>query len=1090
MSSTNEVLGTMAMYYPTPGTPSREDWENIESSAKLAGIALEQARDRAALQQSEDRYRTLYEDNPTMYFTVALDGTVRSVNQFGASQLGFVPSELMGTSIFSLCHQEDQATVQHQFESYLQAPCDLTSMELRKVRKDGATIWVRETIRLVQSAEQESVLLIVSEDITDQKHMKETLVSSEQAIRQLYDITSSPNLNFEERMRALLRLGCKRFNLPNGILTHSVGNDLVFQFTHTPNSFITEGATFPRDKTFCASTMMAAGPIGFEQASKSDWKNHPGYSTFGIECYLGTKVILGQDTYGTLCFADKQAYTGQFSEADKDFLQLMARWIGTELERIRAREALEKNYAFLHAVLEGTNDAFSVKNLQGSHLIINSAGARLLGKTSTEVIGLNDFDLLLPEDAMAQQQKDREILKSNQSETFEEELTVSGIPRTYLTTKSPFQDSTGNVIGIFSNSRDITDRKKAEQALQSIVEGTGSLTTADFFHTLTRALAQCLDVKYAFISEWTDGQQESVHTLSFWNDSQIADNFTYVLDGTPCQEVMEGQVCFYPSEVQDYFPKDQDLGNLGVESYLGIPLYNSTGITIGHLVAMDTKPLPTDTDSIPVLKFFSSRAAAELERKRAEDALKRSEERLRQVINLVPHFIFAKDKMGRFILANQAVADVYGTTVEKLIGKTDRTFARSPEEVEHFRHKDLEVFNTGKPQSFEERITDDQGQVRHFHTTKIPFVFADSILPAVLGIAIDITDRTQGEEALRLTQQVFDILPDHVSVVGPDYRYRRVNSVYERVHGMPAKQLIGKHISTLLGRKVFLQDIKPHFDRCLAGEIVSFDGWFHFNDGEKRFMAITYSPLWSKDKQNGVEAVVVNAREITERKKIEEALQESEGRLRDLLDERTRISQDLHDHVLQSIYAVGLIIASIRHPLETKNFPEVYGFLEQAIQQVNTSIVEIRGFIEGLPQADLDIGDFKTKLRQLVQSMTIPDGPTFTIRVGQKAVDLLSNHDTGHLLSIARESMSNCLRHAKATKGSITLTQKKGILQFEFQDNGVGFHHQEGTHSGHGLVNMNTRAKQLQGTLTIHSTPNKGTRVTIHKPINISIQRK
>lgn len=1089
-SSTNEVLGTIAMYYPTPRTPSREDWELIESSTKLAGIALEQDRDRAALKQSEARYRTLYDDNPSMYFTIALDGTVRSVNHFGASQLGFTTGELLGTSVFALCHPDDRSDLRCRVQSYLQAPTDLENLEFRQIRKDGSIISVQVSMRLVKSSEQESVLLLVSENVTTQKHIKETLVASEHAIRKLYDITSSPNLAFHERIRALLKLGCERFNLPIGMVTHCSDGNIIFQFVHAPIEMVSEGTKAPTHETFCGSTMEAGTPIEVERVSETEWRHHPGYSALGLECYLGTKIMVGPGTYGTLCFASKAPYAGIFSEADKDFLQLMSRWIGTELERIQASEDLEKHHAFLQAVLEGTNDAFSVKNLEGRYLMINSAGARLLGKTPSEVIGRNDLEVLSPEEAKAQHLKDLEILATKRNETFEVLNTQLNMPRTYLTTKSPFYDSTGKVIGIFGNARDITDRKKAEQALQSIVEGTGSVSTEDFFHTLTRALAQCLNVKYAFVTEWTDSKQERVKTLSFWNEDRIAENFVYELGETPCQRVMEGQVCFYSQGVQGHFPKDPDLRQLGVESYLGIPLYNTAGKTIGHLVAMDCQPLPTDADSVPALKIFAARAAAELERKRAEDALRRSENRLRQVIDLVPHFIFAKDATGRFILANKAVAEVYGTTAQNLIGKTDKDFSHSSQETDHFRKHDLEVLETGKAKSIEECITDAQGHIRYLYTIKIPFVFANSALPAILGVAIDITDRKQGEDALRLTQHVFDILPDHVAVVGPDYRYRRVNKVYEQVHGMPATEILGKHISDLLGKQTFLRDIKPNFDRCLAGDSVSFERWFHFHNGQDRFMAVTYSPLRAKEKPHGIEAVVVNSRDLTPRKHMEETLKENEEHLRILLDERIRISQDLHDHVLQSIYAVGLIIAAIRKPLETKNFSEVHEFLEQAVRQVNHSIVDIRGFIEGLPQADLDSGDFKTELTHLVQSMTIPDGPTFTIRVGQKAIDLLSNRDTVHLINIARESMSNCLRHAKATKGSITFTHKKGSLQFEIRDNGVGFHQEGCSHSGHGLVNMDARAKQLHGTLTIRSAPNKGTRVIIHIPINTSTQGK
>ena len=138
------------------------------------------------------------------------------------------------------------------------------------------------------------------------------------------------------------------------------------------------------------------------------------------------------------------------------------------------------------------------------------------------------------------------------------------------------------------------------------------------------------------------------------------------------------------------------------------------------------------------------------EARRADQALRDSGARLRQVIDLVPHFIFAKDGEGRFLLANRAVADAYGTTVDRLIGRTDADFARSEEEVRRFREDDLEVVRTGEPRvGLEEPITDARGRVRHLQTTKIPFTFSGTGRPAVLGVSIDVTDSRAAEEALR-----------------------------------------------------------------------------------------------------------------------------------------------------------------------------------------------------------------------------------------------------------------------------------------------------------------------------------------------------
>jgi PAS domain S-box-containing protein len=127
---------------------------------------------------------------------------------------------------------------------------------------------------------------------------------------------------------------------------------------------------------------------------------------------------------------------------------------------------------------------------------------------------------------------------------------------------------------------------------------------------------------------------------------------------------------------------------------------------------------------------------------------KRAAARLRQVIDLVPAFIFAKDPEGRFILANRTLAEAHGTTVEGLLGKTVHDLGVEAEEAAHFAEDDREVIRAGRRKEIpEERFTDARGRVRYLQTTKIPFTFSNT--PALLGVAVDISERKAAEEALR-----------------------------------------------------------------------------------------------------------------------------------------------------------------------------------------------------------------------------------------------------------------------------------------------------------------------------------------------------
>ena len=127
---------------------------------------------------------------------------------------------------------------------------------------------------------------------------------------------------------------------------------------------------------------------------------------------------------------------------------------------------LERNLALLQGITEGTTDAVFVKDLQGRYLMMNSAGAAFLGKTVEEVLGKNDTELFTPEIGRDIMERDRSVVQSGLTQTYEEDGTAAGVTRTYLATKGPYRDSSGQVIGLLGICRDISDRKRAEEEIR------------------------------------------------------------------------------------------------------------------------------------------------------------------------------------------------------------------------------------------------------------------------------------------------------------------------------------------------------------------------------------------------------------------------------------------------------------------------------------------------------------------------------------------------------------------------------------------------------------------------------------------------
>src|SRR3989449_9910547 len=144
------------------------------------------------------------------------------------------------------------------------------------------------------------------------------------------------------------------------------------------------------------------------------------------------------------------------------------------------------------------------------------------------------------------------------------------------------------------------------------------------------------------------------------------------------------------------------------------------------------------------------------------------------------------------------------------------------------------------------------------------------------SVLVTLTDITERKRAEYLTGQVFETSPDIISIVGRDYRYQRVNPVYDRIWGIAPERLVGMHVVDVVGMEVFEQTAKPNLDRCFAGEDVSYGRWFASPRG-RRYMAVTYSPLrpdWER-----VEAVLVIGRDLTEYMLAEEALHQAQAEL-------------------------------------------------------------------------------------------------------------------------------------------------------------------------------------------------------------------
>ncbi len=214
------------------------------------------------------------------------------------------------------------------------------------------------------------------------------------------------------------------------------------------------------------------------------------------------------------------------------------------------------------------------------------------------------------------------------------------------------------------------------ETLRAIFEGTAGVTGDAFFHELVRNLAIATGVRNAFVARFAEDRTR-VRAVVFWERDHFLDDVEWPLVGTPCEEVVGGQFCHYPSGVSQRFPNEP-----GVESYLGVPLRAATGEVIGHMAVFDDRPMPDSDSLLYLFQIFAARASSEFERLRMEEALRLSEARLDDLFEEAPIAYVHEDLDSRFIRANRTALKVLGIRPDEVAGMRGKSLAPNTPEAQ------------------------------------------------------------------------------------------------------------------------------------------------------------------------------------------------------------------------------------------------------------------------------------------------------------------------------------------------------------------------------------------------------------------------
>lgn len=212
------------------------------------------------------------------------------------------------------------------------------------------------------------------------------------------------------------------------------------------------------------------------------------------------------------------------------------------------------------------------------------------------------------------------------------------------------------------------------------------------------------------------------------------------------------------------------------------------------------------------------------------------------------------------------------------------------------------------------------------------------------------------------------------------------------------------------------------------------------------------------------------------------AVHATEQRLSKLLQDRDRMGRDLHDCVLQSLYAIGLSLDAARR-MDDRAPKKAKVQTDHAVEQLNRLIQEIRELIIGLQSDTVREFDFMAELQALAQVYHQVGAMRIDLAVNESVARLLTLDEKQQIALIAREALSNSVRHGKARRAAISLRRAGPMVRFEVTDDGIGFRQTNRARVGYGLSNMEARARQLGGRLELRSQPGRGTDVVIELPI-------
>ncbi len=731
-------------------------------------------------------------------------------------------------------------------------------------------------------------------------------------------------------------------------------------------------------------------------------------------------------------------YVGEF--AFLSFIVLMAFRLVNEVER--SDQALRESEQRFRQMAETIEEVFYLSEPSaGRILYVSPAYNGLIGQPDADkhATPLSWIEHIVPADRARVRASFVNLLSGAQ---FDEEYRIQrsdGSIRWLSDKASPIRDAMGNVYRHAGVARDITDRKEAE----------ASLKQAETIQQLT--LEQISD---AVLITDDDG------CFVF-----VCPNINAIFGYSEEEVQGMGEIS---KLLGDNIFDAEELERCGEVRNVERKVHDKSGCS--HDVLINVRRVSINGGT----RLFVCRDITE--RKQAEQALYKSEEELRAILNAAVDAIITIDQKGIMVGTNLAAEKIFGYRSDELMGQNVSMLMSSPYCDEHDGYIERYL------QTGEARIIGigREAIAKRKDGSTFPMDLAVSEvdhLGLFVGIIRDITDEKMAEEALRrayeFSESIIEMAQHIVLVLDNDGRIVRFNPYLEELSGWRLEEVRGRSwFDTLLPERDRL-GIRDIFDSSISGKRV------HGNvnpiltkDGREREIEWYDAPLSDSDGQEI--GLLCTGHDVTERRQLE----------REILDiadaEQRRIGQELHDGVSQELTGLTLLAGTLRDVLkeQSNSQTENAAFIAEGLNQ---ALHQVRQLARGLIPVEIEAEGLRSALFELT-ARTNAVGAVRCSFVCTDSSDLPDDQTPTHLYRIAQEAISNALKHAQATCIRIMLQSASDRIVLSVSDDGKGIPATKKATDGMGLRIMGYRADLIGATLNVGPSEDGGTVVVCTVP--------